>query len=68
MKHLIHYVRTTNNQRYKDGTYIRTVASICQHDPNPNADIVQQSGSENMICVATQPIFHNNKIFVPSVF
>ena len=43
MKHLIHYVRTTNNQRYKDGTYIRTVASICQHDANPNA--------ENMICV-----------------
>ena len=65
LKHLIHHIRTTNNQRYNDGTYIRTVASICQHDVNPNADIVQLPASENMMLVATRPIFHNNEIFVP---
>ena len=46
MKHLIHHIKTTNNQCYKNVTYIRTVASICQHNANPKADILQLPGSE----------------------
>ena len=41
LKHLRdHLLTTKSSQKYNDGSFMRTVASIAHHSANPNADIV----------------------------
>ena len=66
LKHLRDHLLTTDaNQKYNDGSFIRSVPSIAQHSANPNANIVQHPTTEELMLVATQDIHQNAKISVP---
>ena len=66
LKHLRDHLLTTKpSQKYNDGSFIRMVASIAQHSANPNADIVQDRRTEELILIATQDIHQNAEILVP---